>query len=106
MPGHSDAFHRATGLDMQSPKGKELVGKVLAEMCGLFEVPYIHLGTDEVRIIDKNFVAEMATILRDHHKEPMGWYPGSDNGRGGLRQMWTGGVKPIKGMLTIKWRSR
>ena len=104
MPGHSDAFHRATGLDMQSPKGKELVGKVLAEMCGLFEVPYIHLGTDEVRIIDKNFVAEMATILRDHHKEPMGWYPGSDNGRGGLRQMWTGGVKPIKGMRVVDSR--
>ena len=104
MPGHSAAFQRATGLEMQSPKGKELVKKVLAEMCDLFEVPYMHLGTDEVHIRDKDFVSEMVQVIRDHRKEPMGWLPGSDNGSTGLRQMWTGGVKPIKGRSVVDSR--
>ena len=104
MPGHSAAFQRATGLDMQSPEGKVLIKKVLAEMCELFEVPIIHIGTDEVRIRDGKFVAEMAQVIRDHHQEPMGWLPGSENGRGGLRQMWTGSVKPAKGIRVVDSR--
>ena len=104
MPGHSAAFQRATGVDMQSPEGKVLVGKLLAEMCDLFEVPFIHLGTDEVKIRDKNFVAEMVQIVRNHQKEPVGWLPGADNGPGGVRQMWTGSVKPLKGTSVVDSR--
>ena len=48
MPGHSAAFKRATGHDMQSDSGKVLVKKLLREVGNLFDVPYIHIGTNEV----------------------------------------------------------
>ncbi|WP_245859563.1 family 20 glycosylhydrolase [Spirosoma aerolatum] len=62
MPGHSGAFRRATGYDMQSDFGKVLVKKLLPEVCALFDVPYIHIGTDEVAFNDAQFVPEMAAV--------------------------------------------
>ncbi len=104
MPGHSAAFVRATGFDMQSPEGKPLVKKLLAEMCDLFDVPTIHIGTDEVKIRDKDFVVEMAQLIRNHGKQPMGWIPGSDLGSDALYQMWTGKSKPAKGRKVVDSR--
>ena len=48
MPGHSAAFVRAFGHDMQSPEGMKILKVLMDEVCETFEVPYIHIGTDEV----------------------------------------------------------
>ena len=49
MPGHSEAFRRAMGYDMQSTEGKNALKKVLDEVVEVFaDAPYIHIGGDEV----------------------------------------------------------
>ncbi len=49
MPGHSEAFERAMGFNMQSAEGKEVLKKVLDEVVEVFaDAPYIHIGGDEV----------------------------------------------------------
>ena len=49
MPGHSEAFRRAMGYDMQSTDGKIALKKVLDEVVEVFaDAPYIHIGGDEV----------------------------------------------------------
>ena len=59
MPGHSAAFTRAMGFDMQSTEGKRVVKDLLTELAEHLDVPYIHLGTDETTFSDKLFVPEM-----------------------------------------------
>ena len=45
MPGHSEAFHRAMGFDMQSEQGKVVLKKVLDEVVEVFaDAPYIHIS--------------------------------------------------------------
>ena len=48
MPGHSAAFVRAFRHDMQSPEGMKILKLLLDEVCETFDVPYLHIGTDEV----------------------------------------------------------
>ena len=49
MPGHSEAFERAMGFNMQSSQGKVVLKKVLDEVVEVFAgAPYIHIGGDEV----------------------------------------------------------
>ena len=49
MPGHSAAFERAMGFNMQSNEGKAVLKKVIDEVVEVFaDAPYIHIGGDEV----------------------------------------------------------
>lgn len=48
MPGHSEAFVRTFRHDMQSPEGMKILKLLVEEVCETFEVPYLHIGTDEV----------------------------------------------------------
>ena len=51
MPGHSDAFIRAFRHDMQSKEGMAILKLLMDEVCEVFEeVPYLHIGTDEVKV--------------------------------------------------------
>ena len=104
MPGHSAAFRRATGHDMQSDSGKVLVKKLLREVCALFDVPYIHIGTDEVAFKDPTFVPEMATVVRECGKAVIGWIPGARLEQSVIRQMWMGTIKPRPGQPVIDSR--
>lgn len=88
MPGHSDAFTRATGHSMQSVQGKKIVKEILNEACQLFEGQYFHLGTDEVKLTDPDFVAEMMTVVRSHGKEAIGWLPGASMDKRAVRHLW------------------
>jgi hexosaminidase len=49
VPGHSAAFTRAMGIEMQSEKGLALIKEILTDICRTYQVPYIHLGGDEVK---------------------------------------------------------
>ncbi|GAB3273750.1 family 20 glycosylhydrolase [Larkinella harenae] len=104
MPGHSGAFKRATGHEMQSEPGKILVKKLLREVCSIFDVPYIHLGTDEVAFTDTTFVPEMVAVVRGCGKEVMGWLPGAKLDTSIIRQMWMGTVRPRPGQRVIDSR--
>jgi hypothetical protein len=88
MPGHSAAFTRAMGFDMQSDSGKLVVQKILQEICDTYDLPYIHIGSDEVRIKDTTFVPQMTTLLESRGKKVMGWQPGGNFKSGTIRQLW------------------
>lgn len=104
MPGHSAAFTRATGLEMQSPEGKALTKALLKEACDLFGTQYFHIGTDEVTISDPFFVGEVADVVRKSGMEVIGWWPGSDAGEDAVRQLWMGNIHPEPGRKTIDSR--
>ncbi|GAB3501896.1 family 20 glycosylhydrolase [Spirosoma knui] len=105
MPGHSAAFQRATGYNMQSDSGKVRVKQLLREVCALFDVPYIHIGTDEVEIKDATFVPEMAAVVRACGKEVIGWYPGAVLDTMAIRQLWMRNDRPIPPVRFIESRN-
>lgn len=76
MPGHSAAFVRAFRHDMQSPEGTKILKLLLDEVCETFDVPYLHIGTDEVRFTNPGFVPEMVAYVRSKGKKVISWNPG------------------------------
>ena len=88
MPGHSAAFKRAMGFDMQSDSGKIVVKQILSEICDTYDVSYVHIGSDEVRIKDTSFVPEMTRLLEARGKKVMGWQPGGNFSSTTIRQLW------------------
>lgn len=107
MPGHSAAFVRAFGCDMQSPKGKAILKDLISEACELFsEVPYLHIGTDEVRFTDPEFVPEMVAFVRSKGKKVISWNPGYEYAPGeiDMTQLWSYRGKAQPGIPAIDCR--
>lgn len=88
MPGHSDAFTRAFGFDMQSDSGLKIVKNILTEVDSTYDVPYIHIGADEVRFTNKNFIPEVVRLIHDQGKQTIGWAPGGNYDDKTIRQLW------------------
>lgn len=76
MPGHSAAFIRAFRHDMQSPEGMKILKLLMDEVCETFDVPYLHIGTDEVQFTNPRFVPEMIAHIRATGKKVISWNPG------------------------------
>ena len=76
MPGHSAVFVRAFRHDMQSPEGMKILKLLLDEVCETFDVPYLHIGTDEVEFTNPHFVPEMVAYVRSKGKKVISWNPG------------------------------
>ena len=76
MPGHSAAFVRAFRHDMQSPEGMKILKLLLDEVCETFDVPYLHIGTDEVEFTNPHFVPEIMAYVRSKGKKVISWNPG------------------------------
>lgn len=76
MPGHSAAFIRTFRHDMQSKEGMKILKLLLDEVCETFEVPYLHIGTDEVEFTNPAFVPEMVAYVRSKGKKAISWNPG------------------------------
>lgn len=109
MPGHSAAFTRTFGCDMQSPKGKGIMKELLAEACDLFaEEPYFHIGTDEVHFTDPDFVPEMVALVRSKGKKAVSWSPGCEYAPGeiDIAQIWSYMGKAKPGIPSIDSRFR
>lgn len=106
MPGHSAAFVRAFQFDMQSEQGKQILKNLLDEVCEVFEVPYIHIGTDEVQFVDKEFVPEMVDYLRGKGKKVISWNPGwnYEPNEIDMLQMWSYRGKGKPGIPVIDSR--
>ncbi len=94
MPGHSAAFKRATGFDMQQPEGKALLKEVVMEFLDEIDVPYVHVGGDEVKYTDKNFLKDMIGVITSRGKKVIAWDPGGEVPFGTIHQLWNGNKKP------------
>ena len=96
MPGHSDAFKRAMGVDMQSAEGLSICKNILSELISELDVPYIHIGGDEVKITNKDFLPQIVQHIKLLDKKVMAWDPGGTVPQGTILQMWNGNIKPKK----------
>ena len=110
MPGHSEAFVRAMGYDMQTANGVAALKKILEEVAATFpDAPYIHIGADEKSITYPNFLKIMTDKVHELGKKVVVWNPisgvtittstGAD-----MTQMWSSSGKVINGMPNIDCR--
>lgn len=106
MPGHSLAFQKAFKCDMQSAEGTKILKELLAEMMPYFDVPYFHIGTDEVEFTNPNFVPEMVQFIRNFGKKVVSWNPGWNYKAGeiDMTQLWSYRGKAQKGIPAIDCR--
>lgn len=88
MPGHSAAFKRAMQADMQTDSGLAIVKNILKEFFETYDLPYIHIGADEVKITNKNFLPEVIQFIQSYHKKIIGWEPGGNFTEEVIRQLW------------------
>lgn len=106
LPGHSAAFDRAMGFGMQTPEGKAALKTIFDEVCGIFDGPYVHIGTDEVRFTDSTLVPEVVAQLRAHGKKVISWNPGwhYEPGEIDMTQLWSYRGRPQPGIPAIDCR--
>ena len=110
MPGHSEAFVRAMGYDMQTDNGVAALKTILEEVAATFpDAPYIHIGADEKGITYPNFLKIMTDKVHSLGKKVVVWNPisgvtittstGAD-----MTQMWSSSGKVINGLPNIDCR--
>lgn len=107
MPGHSAAFRKTFRHSMQSPEGMAILKLLMDEVCEAFaDVPYIHIGTDEVAFTNPKFVPEMVAYLRAKGKKVISWNPGWKYKAGeiDMLHMWSSRGKPHPGIPVIDSR--
>lgn len=113
MPGHSEAFARATGYDMQTTQGMQILRDAIDELMECFpHSPYLHIGGDEVNIRDvegDNFLVTMSGYIRDKGQRVMWWNPtrnvavSKQNGCD-MAQCWSTRGRQISGLPCIDCR--
>lgn len=103
MPGHSLAFRKAFKHDMQSKEGMVILKLLIDEICDTFDVPYIHIGTDEVQFTNPAFVPEMVDYIRAKGKKVISWNPGWNYKLGeiDMTQLWSYRGKVQEGIPAI-----
>lgn len=108
IPGHSAAFVRAIGHDMQSPEGMKVLKQLMEEICTeVFpDAPWIHIGTDEVEFTNPGFVPEMVAHIRGMGKKVISWNPGWNYKPGEIdaTQLWSYRGKAQPGIPAIDCR--
>lgn len=109
MPGHSEAFQRATGVTMQSTQGMNILKEALNELVALFKSsPYIHIGGDETTISNTSFVSTMVSHLHGLNKKVVCWNPMSGlpikNYGFDMTQMWSSSGQKVDGIPNIDCR--
>lgn len=106
MPGHSAAFIRTFRHDMQSPEGMKILKLLIEEVCETFDVPYLHIGTDEVEFTNPDFVPEMVAFVRSKGKKVISWNPGwhYEPGQIDMTHLWSYRGKAQPGIPAIDSR--
>lgn len=106
MPGHSAAFIRTFRHDMQSPEGMKILKLLIEEACETFDVPYLHIGTDEVQFTNPQFVPEMVAFVRSKGKKVISWNPGWHYSPGeiDMTHLWSYRGKALPGIPAIDSR--
>lgn len=110
MPGHSEAFYRAMGHDMQTDQGVAELQVILEEVADVFtHAPYIHIGADEKTITYSNFLSIMTDKIHSLGKKAICWNPISGvtitSSTGfDMTQMWSTAGTKISGIPNIDCR--
>lgn len=109
MPGHSEAFVRAMGFDMQTDEGVKILKEVICQVADVFvDAPYIHIGADERRITYPNFLGIMADHIHNLGKKMVVWNPISgvaiNSTMADMTQMWSSRGTDIPGVPDIDCR--
>lgn len=94
MPGHSDYFKRAFGVDMQSEAGMKILAECVNEFLDNVDTSELHIGSDEVAIRNKNFLPQMAELIRSRGKQIIVWRPGGMPPGKVITQSWSAGSRP------------
>ncbi|WP_291868918.1 family 20 glycosylhydrolase [Maribacter sp.] len=84
IPGHSKAFRSAMAFkSMKDEKALSVLLDLFNELCSLAsaeEMPYIHIGTDEVRnkeeYVSKDFIQEIMNLVKKNNRELIVWKEG------------------------------
>lgn len=103
MPGHSAAFRRAMNTDMQSDSGLLIIKNILKEICTTYNVRYIHIGADEVKITNQNFIPEITSYIENFGKKVIGWHPGGNFTNNTIRQLWKEDGSTMDGNFPFKF---
>ncbi len=109
MPGHSQAFVRAMGHDMQTEQGMQELQTILEEVAKVFvRAPYIHFGADEHTITYPNFLNTIIDKIHSLGKKAVVWNPingvAIQNHKVDMTQMWSTSGKLVKGIPNIDCR--
>ena len=92
MPGHSAYFRTTFGFGMDSAEGRAVLERCIAEFCNEIPAdicPYIHIGSDEVRIDDpEGFMRWAQDAVRSHGRRTLVWDPGLPADSLSIRQIW------------------
>ncbi|MBL0337452.1 MAG: family 20 glycosylhydrolase [Chitinophagaceae bacterium] len=57
------------GVDMQTEEGVAFCKNILTELCRELDVPYVHIGGDEVKITNTAFLPQMIALLKSLGKK-------------------------------------
>ena len=96
MPGHSAAFERFFKVNMQSEQGIDHIKELLKEFSETYpSLKHLHIGGDEVKISNKQFMPEITKYVESLGFKTYGWDPGSNLESTTVRQMWMGGPESI-----------
>lgn len=103
MPGHSAAFKRAMKTDMQSDSGLAIVKNIITEFCNTYDLPYLHIGADEVKITNQDFLPEVTALIEKLGKKVIGWEPGGNFTESTIRQLWMEGATKVSNNKNIRY---
>ncbi|MBR6814425.1 MAG: family 20 glycosylhydrolase [Alistipes sp.] len=99
MPGHSAYFNRTFGFGMATAEGMKILEVCLKEFFREIpkeDCPYLHIGSDEVRVNDpKGFMAFCEKIVKDHGRIAMAWDPGLPPADDTYCQIWRSQVSDL-----------
>ncbi len=96
MPGHSAAFKRFFKADMQTTAGMTYLKSLIREFQQNFpELTHLHIGGDEVKIVNANFMPEMLRFTDSLGFKTLGWSPGAKLPKSTIRQLWMGGPQAL-----------
>ena len=104
MPGHTEALRKALDIkSMNAPETRKILKDLLTELASLAtpeDMPYIHIGTDEIRAkgekVDATFLPEMSAHIRSLGREVIGWRQGLEDpaDKKRITQLWAR-AKPL-----------
>ena len=92
MPGHSKYFKTTFGFEMATEQGMAVLEKCLKEFFEEIpkeDCPYIHIGSDEVKVADpEGFMRFCEGLVKESGRTPIAWDPGLPPAEGTIGQIW------------------
>ena len=114
IPGHTEAFRKALKLkSMNSPEVQQIIINLINELCSLAPpeiMPYIHLGTDEVRNrsekVDKGYLRSLIECIEKNNRTYISWWHGikTKGDSKSIKQLWAQS-EPLEGHTYIDSRA-